>query len=225
MATSISTEYRGQIVPATPAAPLSKKALKTAKSSRLQLFVASENKLKVEAAKNAVMQWLGLTDVVTKGFNAASKIKEQPVGIDKTARGAHNRISHLKELAKGDVKEDSAQLYVSMENGIMPEEVALLKNKNQFYDPKRKKTWVDRCYVIVQLFYKGKESEGTAISRGITVPLDAVKAAKKAHWDKTAGSFIEQIYGYNSKDWHGRMAGVGRQVLMEETIRNALGTK
>lgn len=225
MATSIPTEYLGQIVPAPAANPLTKDALNIAKGTKLQLFVASENKLKIESAKNAAMLWLEGYTIEAKGFNAASKIHEQPVGEEETKQGAKNRITHLKELAKADVRDDAVQIYVSMENGLIPEEIKDVKNPGTFLDTTIAKTWVDRCFVIVELFNQGKAYEGFGISRGVTTPVDAVHAAEDTKWNSTAGSFIEHIYKFSAKDWHGKMAGVGRQELMQETISAALGTK
>jgi len=224
MAIASSTEYLGQITSAIDPKPLSLD-VNLCKGEPVKLFVASENKLKVDAAKSAVEKWLkgNAETLAIKGFNAESKIKEQPVGKETTMQGAQNRITHLKELAKA-TSEPGLQLFVSMENGLMPEEVAELKNKEKFLDTETKKAWIDRCYVIVEIFHnKEKVAEGSAFSRGVTTPMDAVEAAKATEWNKTAGSFIEKIYGFNSKDWHTKMAGVGRQELMEETITTALG--
>lgn len=218
MAIQSSTEYLGQVV-----APITAQSIvKSAKDARVQLFVASENKVKISAATNAVLKWLGQHELEAKGFNAASDINEQPVGTAETKLGAHNRITHLKKMAVGNVKENAVQVYVSMENGIMPEVVDDLRNPQEFLDEQRQTAWVDRCYVIVKVYHKGKEFEGSAFSQGVTTPLHAVKAAEAADWEKTCGSFIEERYGFNAKDWHGQMAGVGRQKLMEDAIFHAL---
>lgn len=218
MAIQSSTECLGQVVFPITAQTI----VKSANNAGVQLFVASENKVKIAAATNAVLRWLGKREVDAKGFNAASNINEQPVGTMETKLGAQNRITHLKKLAVDSAKENTLQIYVSMENGIMPEVVDDVRNRQEFYDDEHKKTWVDRCFVIVQVYHKGREYEGSSFSEGVTTPLKAVKAAEASNWQKTCGSFIEEMYGFNAKDWHGQMAGVGRQKLMEEAIFHAL---
>lgn len=56
------------------------------------------------------------------------------------------------------------------------------------------------------------------MSEGVTTPKQAVLLAKDSGWTKTAGFFIEQLYHWNAKDWHGSIAGKSRSVIMQELI-------
>lgn len=209
-----ATEYLGQVL--LPPSPL-------AWQGPIQLFVASTNALKVEAARSAFLKYVpdAVSRVTVQGFNAASLVMEQPVN-NATVVGASNRLRHLQQLSQESHRDDALQVLVSMENGIFSEEVENLKNKAIFYDEKRKAAWVDRCYVIVQVFSRTVPmSIGKAYSRGVPVPVSCVRESEKSGWNTTCGTFIEKEYGFNNKDWHGHMAGVSRQMLMEEAILSA----
>jgi len=156
-----------------------------------------------------------------RGFNAASKVSEQPVN-NETLVGAWNRIKHLFNLSQESKKDDALHVFVSMENGIFSEQVAQLNNPEIFYDAEKKAAWVDRCFVVVEVASRTMRTfTGNAYSRGVTVPVSCVQESEKSGWNKTCGSFIEQKFGFNNKDWHGKMAGVNRQQLMEEAIVTA----
>jgi non-canonical (house-cleaning) NTP pyrophosphatase len=156
--------------------------------------------------------------LLVKGFNTKSNVEEQPVN-GRTYEGAMNRLTHLKMLAKEMEAEDTLSVFVSMENGIFSEQVEDLQNPELFYDTERQAAWVDRCIVIIEVASRGIAS---AYSQGVTVPVSAVLASLQTGCSKTCGFFIENEYGFASKDWHGQMAGVSRKELMEEAIVSAL---
>lgn len=236
-----STPYLGQLVPAQNNNCLTEVANKQiAEQARvgdhanavrkIQVWVASDNALKVNAAKAAVSIWaakiVDSPDVSAKGFRVPSDIPEQPTGEQQTQLGARNRFNYLKKAAEHESNarehKDAVQVYVSMENGIVQEKISDLRNPQEFEDTDGK-VWVDRCFVIVEVCVRNLHLESSAFSEGVTTPLKAVEAAKAENWDKTAGSFIELMYGFNAKDWHGAMAGKSREPIMKETIYAALG--
>mmetsp|Transcript_4788 Transcript_4788/g.7595 ORF Transcript_4788/g.7595 Transcript_4788/m.7595 type:complete len:173 (+) Transcript_4788:122-640(+) len=64
----------------------------------LKVFVGTQSKLKLEAVRTAFSDLNRTVSVV--GFKAKSRVSEQPYGHEETRRGAMNRLSHAKSLAK-----------------------------------------------------------------------------------------------------------------------------
>lgn len=224
------SNFLGQIIPTESNQGLSgidnKDIFTLCQGRKIQVFVGSANGLKVEAAKKAVEIWARnfLTDPVIniQGFDVPSGINEQPNGSKNTMTGAVNRLLALKENVKNILDNDLLTVYVSMENGLIPEVVHNLRNPETFL-LKDKFAYVDRCIIVGHVVLKNKLWPFTSVSVGVTTPRECVELAEKSNWSKTAGSFIAEKYQWNPKDWHGSIAGKSRQTIMEEAILLALG--
>lgn len=200
----------------------------------LHLYVTSKNNLKMDAAKNAINVWIkelfknsANWMVEVHGIEVQSEIDEQPHGLENTLRGAQNRLKNMKaELHKSSVNlkenDNIIRVLVSMENGLCVEKLTNIKNRDIFelYDGN---VWVDRCLIDGEIWYGGQMWNIGGISEGVTTPKSEVQLSESTNWTKTAGSFIAEKYKLNAKDWHGGMAGKGRQVIMKEAIERALG--
>lgn len=237
----MNQNYLGQLVAAPVTTGLDASFLREMKESLFKnmtyvkypvsVFVSSANALKVDAANKAVNQWLlsflrkDICFVTTEGIECASDIDEQPHGMDITTKGAMNRLTNLKkQLSEKNFIPATLNVLVSLENGLMPEKMLDVKNPDIFLDSDNGNdiVWVDRCVVVCEIIFDGKRMTTMAISEGVTTPREAVKSAANTNWSKTAGSFIAETYKWNAKDWHGSIAGKGRQIIMLETIQSSL---
>ena len=195
---SIHTQYLGQLLPAIDCAGFSEQLCKEISAKytqetkpdtrKIQVWVASDNATKVQAALGAVRSWaktfIPSTPVEAKGFAVSSDISEQPHSKDETKQGASARLLHLKSVIPKEVINTNAlQVYVSMENGIMAEEV---KDATAVFADANGIAWVDRCHVIVEIAHATFNHSASAFSEGVTTPLSAVEASRKAGWTKHA---------------------------------------
>ncbi len=223
-----ASNFLGQIIPITTYQGLTQNQSlaisEVCKNPKIQVLVASANALKIEAARKAVTIWaqthINNPTVEVKGFDVSSEIDEQPHGYEYTLEGAKNRLSNLK-------KHDSApanvlRVLVSMENGLFKEQVKNLHN-SEIFKNNDNTVWIDRCVVVAQIIFNQQKWDSQSVSVGVTTPKDCVELAEKEKWQKTAGSFIAEKYKWNAKDWHGSIAGKGRQFIMEEAILSAFG--
>src|SRR5574338_1013174 len=194
-----STKFLGQLLPALDVhgftEVINKEVSSSQNSNKIQLWVSSDNALKVEAARHAVILWankyLPEATVEAKGFGVQSDISEQPHSKEETALGASNRLTHLRgQVLHRPISFDALQFFVSMENGIMQEQVDTVANPTDFKDATGM-CWIDRCYVIVEVAYGTLSHQATALSEGVTTPFSAVDASRTSDWQKTCGSFIE----------------------------------
>ena len=196
---------------------------------KVEVLVTSKNALKMQAAKESVTAWVKAlfkdsAEIAVKGYGVPSNIDEQPHGLEHTRQGALNRLDNMKkELQKEDIRNGDGVLrvLVSLENGIMKENVPNLKNQGVFQTDGG--VWVDRCVELVEIWLQGKVWKMEAVSEGVTTPKEQVEQAEQARWGTTAGTFIEQKYGWPNADWHGGIAGKGRKFIMEELAKAALG--
>ena len=198
----------------------------------IEVLVTSGNALKKQAAQNSVTAWIQALFNVncpnnTKGYSVASEIDEQPHGLEHTTRGAENRLKNMKvELAREGIdpnkRDGVVRILISLENGVMKEVVNPLTNPVQYQNADGT-VWVDRCVEKGELWFQGNRVEFSAVSEGVTTPRFAVEASEASNWTKTAGSFIAERYQVNAQDWHGYIAGKGRQAIMELLAQSALG--
>lgn len=232
--------YLGQLVPATNIYVDQENELITLQNIVLtnrsspvivNLYVTSKNALKVDAAVSGTKQWLTKVfsydpnfKINVVGYEVSSGISEQPCGEENTMRGAINRMQNMKqEMQNGSITcetaKDSMSILISLENGICLENVSNLKNSDIF-EVEPGKAWVDRCVCISEVWARGHKYKFMGVSEGVTTPRETVKLSEQSNWNKTAGSFIAEIYKFNAKDWHGSMAGKGRLQIMTELIQN-----
>lgn len=194
----------------------------------IEVYITSKNSLKINAATAAVTLWLSklLGDnkyqLHTEGFEVSSDIDEQPHGLEHTKNGALNRLRNMKtELEKRDDAKFPLIL-ISMENGLIKEQIFEVKNPLIFEDDQNQ-VWIDRCVVVGEIWIENARIPFSAVSEGVTTPKESVMLSEQSKWTKTAGFFIAEKYGFNAKDWHSSMCGKTRQSIMEETITTALG--
>jgi len=191
----------------------------------IEVFVASKNELKVEATKSAVEAWSqelfpnSNWKIVVKAYECPSEIDEQPHGLELTITGAMNRLKNFPVQSS----QRGLSVFVSLENGLMIENVPHLKNKQIFELENPLTVWVDRCVVAVKIECMGVCCTFHVLSEGVTTPLNEVNLSRDSNWSQTAGSFIAKKYGWNAKDWHGGITGKGRQLIMNEAVKTAFG--
>jgi hypothetical protein len=237
--TTLSTQTLGQLTIATDITSLPTQLSDTISTTlinnkapnarKIQVWVASDSDIKVQAAKNAVLIWaasyIPICKIETKGFLCRSEISEQPHSKEETKKGAQNRLTKLKEIVENEpTTPDALQFFVSMENGVMQENLKEVKNPEVFVNGNGN-CWVDRCFVIVEIAYQNFQASASSFSEGVTTPLAAVRKSEESNWTTTCGSFIEKEYTFPANDWHKQMAGKGRQVIIQETLAVALGVK
>lgn len=79
----------------------------------MKILVASKNRVKVEAAKEAFEDYFDTIEV--EGISVSSDVPDEPVN-DEIYLGAKNRVNNLKKYAKENNIE--ADYYVAIESGI-----------------------------------------------------------------------------------------------------------
>jgi len=164
-----------------------------------RVAVASTAKQNLEAAAAA------LGGVVT-GVSVASLVKDQPVGLDETLRGAKNRLGALIAT------EPAADLAVSIENGILRglggEEEA----------------WVDIAVVVLRDLATGAESIAT--SAGVQLPTTFVGEWVEGGGEGTVGEVIAEQRNCDKQDPQIALTAgqFGRATLLAEAIRIAAAT-
>lgn len=199
--------------------------------NKVELFITSANALKIQASKDAVTKWLAELFpgknliIVEEGHEACSDVPEQPHGEEITKQGASNRLKNMKALIaqKMNINDNILRTAISLENGLIFEKVNNVKNP-AIFSVDEQYVWIDRSFVVGEIWLNCKTWNISAISEGVTTPKFEVLQAEQTGWTQTAGSFIAKKYGWNAKDWHGSICGKGRQIIMTETIRKAFGS-
>jgi inosine/xanthosine triphosphatase len=79
--------------------------------STVKIVVGSLNPVKINAAKQAIMQFFELDDAICIGVDAPSDVAEQPMSASETRIGAINRVKYCQSLYDADY-------YVAMEGGV-----------------------------------------------------------------------------------------------------------
>lgn len=77
----------------------------------IKIVVGSRNPVKVNAAKQAIMQAFALTDVECIAIDAPSGVAEQPMTAEQTRTGAINRVKYCQQQHQADY-------YLAMEGGV-----------------------------------------------------------------------------------------------------------
>jgi hypothetical protein len=232
-----NSSFLGQVVPVSTHQGLTREASLTIaqhcesnlifRSKRtIQVLVGSSNALKVAAAHKAVSAWaqayLGKVEIRDTGCEVSSEIDEQPHGYDHTLQGAKNRLVNLRKKAISKTEDGVLTILIAMENGVMKEPIHNLRNPEIFKNDDNT-AWVDRCIVIAEMKFNELKWYAQASSVGVTTPRDCVEGAANFKWTRTAGSFIAEKYQANAKDWHGTIAGKGREEIMNQATLSAFG--
>lgn len=170
---------------------------------RWTFVVGSLSKHKVEATR-AVGIVLGLRGNVF-GVETASGVRDQPVGIDETYRGAVNRAL----AARADYPD---AVGVGIENGI----VVLGHNGSRHA--------IDLAIVVI-LMPDGKES--VCISQGIAFPTECLEEAERMGFETTTvGAIFANRFGGDATDPHAKLSAgrTSRRKLLAETLAQAFIT-
>lgn len=195
----------------------------------MKIHVASESQIKSKAALQAI-QNMFKTKVkpVVQGYPAASEVKEEPHGIKMTVEGAENRIRNLHKLVleqdptdPATANDNIARFYLSFENGVIEEDLEKV-DQDFLFRTKNDKVWVDRCYIICEVFYNTKHMTVEGFSDGVPVPFEHVEESEKSGWNKIVGDFIAERYQTDPKNWHTVLSGVSREELMRKALENIL---
>ena len=170
---------------------------------RPRIAVASKAKQKTEAAARA----LG-GDAV--GYECASLVSEQPMGIEETLRGAKNRLVALVDQL-GEAPE--VDVVVAIENGI-------IKAAPQGAE----EAWIDLAVVVLRELESGKESVST--SAGVQFPTEHVGTWVEDGAEGTVSQVIAEALGCDKQDPHAALtkAAFTRSALLEHAIRVAAAT-
>mmetsp|Transcript_13033 Transcript_13033/g.21286 ORF Transcript_13033/g.21286 Transcript_13033/m.21286 type:complete len:253 (-) Transcript_13033:144-902(-) len=180
----------------------------------LKVFVGTQSKLKLEAVRTAFSDLNRTVSVV--GFKAKSRVSEQPYGHEETRRGAMNRLSHAKSLAK-EQKAGDTDFYVAIENGIVAVSDGESKNNDEFYDV---------AWIVANMPSRNRTVKVQSV--GIEVPVRFINEAKRQQGgfqQHTVGTFIAKELKCNPKDPHRALLGsvMGRKELLVQAIRAAIG--
>jgi non-canonical (house-cleaning) NTP pyrophosphatase len=224
--------YLGQLVDTTKLQGFSFEQMKEMSSvfkgecKSVEVYVTSQNSLKVQAAQAAVGFWLNHfrsnIKISITGLEVISEIDEQPHGYDQTLTGAKNRLKNMKNIILKDHIRNNNVLHIliSLENGLFMQNIEHVNNPETFLFDNDHSVYVDRCVAIVEMWFNGNEWISNGVSQGVTTPRDAVILSEKSNWSQTAGFFIAEKYGWNPKDWHLSICGKGRQTIMEDLIKS-----
>jgi len=168
--------------------------------------VGSTAAIKVDAVRVA------LPGCSVVGIDAESKVRDQPLGLEETLRGARNRLMTVVESPEAD----GADLAIAIENGLVCIRDGV--------DPEDE-NWVDLAIVVVRDLTTGKESLST--SMGVQVPSSEVAEWAEAGADGTVGAWLAaQTPGCDKQDPHAYLtSGVyPRAAILEQAIGAALTT-
>mmetsp|Transcript_11298 Transcript_11298/g.23844 ORF Transcript_11298/g.23844 Transcript_11298/m.23844 type:complete len:201 (-) Transcript_11298:46-648(-) len=174
----------------------------------MQVVVASTAHMKVAA----VQKLLAEEAASVQGVKAASGVNDQPFGHEETIRGALNRLADAK------LKAPSADLYVSMENGLF-----------EVPGDGRKMLCFDLAWVAIE---DAQGQRSLAHSAGVEMPGVAVSAAKASCFSKTAGSEVARVANQSPssdpvdpQDPHTYLTNgfCSREELLLSALRIALG--
>ncbi len=161
----------------------------------VKVLVASNSQIKLDAVREA---FEGPFRAQVDGRGSKSLVSEQPVGMDETMKGAHNRLSQILQIPGYDY-------YVSIENGLEPLWGA----------------WFDFAFVLIQ---DSKGVARVAKSAGVVFPEDCVEEARKRGFETTtAGMIVAERYGGNETDPHHTLTGVRRKKLLAQAVGLAFG--
>ena len=175
------------------------------KTAWKRVLVASTADVKVSAVANA----LGVK-AVGVDVSGPSMVKEQPMGLEETVRGAKNRIGIVIEQAK-----DGDDAAIAIENGI----VRMLHDYAESQE-----TWIDIAVVVVRDLATGAESVST--SMGVRLPTEAIGRWVEDGEEGTIGEILAEDHGCDKHDPHRMLTNeqFSHKALLEEAIKVAMST-
>lgn len=82
----------------------------------MKVIVASQNPVKIDAAKKSFEKMFPKVEFTFEGVNVSSGIPDQPIGEEQTITGAMNRVNNAFKL------NEEADFFVSFEGGVEEKE-------------------------------------------------------------------------------------------------------
>ena len=127
----------------------------------MKIAVGTQNKGKIEAVKNALMNYPEYSNVEVTGIKCESGVSNQPIGLEEIIRGAMNR-------AKAAFEASGAALAFGLESGIF----LVPQTKSDYmdttacaiYDGKDFHLGLSSCFEYPKLMIKKVLEEGKEIS-------------------------------------------------------------
>lgn len=176
-------------------------------SDNTVIYVATTSQVKIDAVRAAIQ---AISDqpqatVTILGYEGIeSNVPEQPVGIEETRSGCLNRLNHL--LRKLNETNKLFAFAIAIENGIC---LDCSCTKVLPYD-----------VGIIKVYDNVNKQYSECLSERVYFDQEKYDMLLKFNQAKTIGDIFEELYGYNSKDWHAHVdpSGRSRQKLLEEAI-------
>jgi len=161
----------------------------------VNIVLASTSAIKIRACRQA---FHGIADAELLPVNADSGVPRQPLN-EEVLRGARNRLDAARRLR------EHADLYVSIENGLMEEEGRS----------------IDRAVVLIA---RAAGSPVVAVSEGVEFPADCVAEARRRGFERcTVGEILrERGLVADAEDPHQTLSGRHRAAYLEDALRKAL---
>jgi len=166
-----------------------------------RVFVTSANKDKLEAAYEVFNTKTRSCQII--GISVDSNIPEQPIGMEQTKSGCHNRMLNLFDRIEDKREGD---IFVSMENGIYDIE-------GRYYD-----------FAAVATLHFGQDPaipNYINIGGPVTIPAKYTHLVKQSLDKKqsvTFGSLFTKETGIS--DWHKCLSGKSRKDILVSVLRN-----
>lgn len=185
---------------------LKRHAMPRAPAAFRRAVVGSTAAVKLAAARSAI------PSCVVTGVEAESKVRDQPLGLEETLRGARNRLETIMECPEAE----EADLAIAIENGMV-----CMRDGTDTQD----ENWVDLAIVIMRDLKSGKESLSSSV--GLQVPSSTVAEWAEAGAEGTVGSWLAtERTGCDGQDPHAHLTGGAypRAALLEQAIGAALAT-
>eukprot|EP00967_Tisochrysis_lutea_P060989 scaffold78085_cov44-Tisochrysis_lutea.AAC.2 len=166
-------------------------------------LLGSTASLKLEAAQ------LALPGCSVEGVEVESTVRDQPLGLEETLRGARGRLTAIVESPAAE----QADLAIAIENGL----VCIRDSEDA-----EKETWVDLAVVVVRNLKSGVE--GVSTSAGIQFPTALVADWAEAGAEGTVGAWLASEHGCNKQDPHAYLTrgDFPRSALLKEAIGAAI---
>lgn len=170
-------------------------------------IVGSSAVAKLDAARAALP---GCTVV---GFAAESQVRDQPIGLEETLRGARSRLTRVIESPDAA----GADLAIAVENGI----VCVRFGDNPTDNP-TDEAWLDLALCVVRDLVSGKE--GVSSSMGIALPPAEIAEWAESGAEGTFGAWLAAETGCDQQDPHSYLTRGQhpRKVLLQQAISAAL---
>lgn len=167
----------------------------------LQVNVCSENVDKINAVKQALANVYPLHNVMIKTFKSESGVAEQPMSKAEGSQGALNRVNAVPSV--------EGEITISMENFI----------------EERKEGWIDQGVVVINTLPPGGGVKTSSrVTEAVYIDPPVMAEFFKLHPTDptlTVGKVYQQMFNYDSSNWHLSVAGSNRSYLLQKAIETS----